>query len=59
MLDAPDALVLFSAPYDAGISRRWSRENGHTMTNARPMTLLIGIVPPPGNPLGERETAES
>lgn len=34
-------------------------EGGQTTANARPMTSLTGIVPPPGSPRWARESAET
>src|SRR5690606_16642900 len=36
-----------------------ARENGQTMTKARPMTWLSGMAPPPGSPVWERESMET
>ena len=54
-----DAVALETVLKLLGVDRPWNRENGHTITNARPITLLMGIDPPPGNPVCERESAES
>lgn len=43
----------------SGIGRVPMRENGHTITKARPITRSSGIVPPPGSPWCARESRDT
>lgn len=57
----PAAAAAFRAGWVkvSGMGSVVTREKGQTMTNARPTTWSMGMVPPPGSPMWARESSET